>query len=317
MCDLDHRWEATYASVYGANKGCPTCGSISVSEKRRIKPASYYELAQVRGLEWLGPVVPNARTKTRWKCPEGHIWEAVYDKISRGRGCPYCAGIASKTARDYYDIAEERGFLWLGVQVPKKVNIKTGWECFLGHRWETTYNKIQQGKGCPRCAGNFPKTTDDYYALARKRGFKWYGPPVSSVDQKTEWGCLSGHRWYARYSSISGRGSGCPICFRESMKGEGHPGWKGGASFEPYGSEFDSDLRKIIKNRDSYLCQICGATEDEYVYRHAIHHIDYDKKNHDESNLITLCIGCHCKTNWRRRFYQIVLSSLMKRIYGI
>lgn len=318
-CDLGHRWKAMYASVYGAAMGCPICRYDTISEKRRVKPDAYYSLAERRGFRWLGPEVPNARAKTRWECKEGHVWKATHDKIRRGRGCPYCAGTASKIAKDYYVLADERGFLWLGIHVPEKVNIKTGWECSLGHRWEATYNKIQQGKGCPHCAGNYPKTPDEYQSLARKKGFKWHGPFVNT-ETKTEWECSVGHSWYGTYRSIaqsSSGGNGCPACFREGLKGEGHPGWKGGISFEPYGPDFDSGLKKIIKKRDGYLCQICGAPEGKYAYGHAVHHIDYNKKNNDEFNLITLCISCHCKTNWHRRFYQIVLSNLIKKIYGI
>ena len=31
-----------------------------------------------------------------------------------------------------------------------------------------------------------------------------------------------------------------------------------------------------------------------------VHHIDYNKKNNNESNLISLCNGCHGKTDWGR-----------------
>ncbi len=34
---------------------------------------------------------------------------------------------------------------------------------------------------------------------------------------------------------------------------------------------------------------------------HAVHHIDYDKKNCDPTNLITLCFSCHGKTNYNRK----------------
>ena len=34
-----------------------------------------------------------------------------------------------------------------------------------------------------------------------------------------------------------------------------------------------------------------------------IHHIDYDKKNNNPENLITLCNSCHTKTNIKNRDY--------------
>ncbi len=44
----------------------------------------------------------------------------------------------------------------------------------------------------------------------------------------------------------------------------------------------------------------------------AIHHIDYDKKNCELKNLITLCINCNSKANfdreWHTSFYKRILS---------
>ena len=32
-------------------------------------------------------------------------------------------------------------------------------------------------------------------------------------------------------------------------------------------------------------------------------HIDYDKRNNDPKNLITLCHSCHSKTNYNRNYW--------------
>ena len=34
-----------------------------------------------------------------------------------------------------------------------------------------------------------------------------------------------------------------------------------------------------------------------------VHHIDYDKKNLDMNNLISLCNSCHTKTNYNREYW--------------
>ena len=39
-----------------------------------------------------------------------------------------------------------------------------------------------------------------------------------------------------------------------------------------------------------------------------IHHIDYNKMNNDESNLITLCKVCHGKTNGHREIFMRLFS---------
>ncbi len=90
---------------------------------------------------------------------------------------------------------------------------------------------------------------------------------------------------------------------RESLKGEKSHLWKGGISFEPYSLEWDETLREVIRNRDRRKCQICRKTELENKRKLAVHHIDYDKKNCNPNNLITLCHICHIKTNHKREYW--------------
>jgi very-short-patch-repair endonuclease len=67
-----------------------------------------------------------------------------------GRGCPVCADRVPKTPEDYHALAAERGFQWLGPEVPN-TQTKTWWECERGHRWEAVYASIRAGTGCPVC----------------------------------------------------------------------------------------------------------------------------------------------------------------------
>jgi very-short-patch-repair endonuclease len=178
---------------------------------RRKTPADYHILAKEKGLRWLGPEVPNTKTKTRWGCEQGHVWEARYNGIQQGKGCPFCAGKAPKTALDYHTLAEGRRFRWVGPEV-SNIHTKTSWECEKGHQWQATYHNIQQGSGCPVCAGKVPKTPADYHALAEERGFCWLGPEVSNIHTKTSWECEKGHHWQATYHNIQ-QGSSCPVCY--------------------------------------------------------------------------------------------------------
>ncbi len=80
-------------------------------------------------------------------------------------------------------------------------------------------------------------------------------------------------------------------------KGKEHIFWNNGSSFEPYSIDWTETLRRSIRERDHYTCQICGREG------YPVHHIDYDKKNNDPENLITLCKRCHPKTNHNRKFW--------------
>ncbi len=79
--------------------------------------------------------------------------------------------------------------------------------------------------------------------------------------------------------------------------------WRGGISFEPYGLEFNENLKEVIRNRDRRKCQICEKTELENKRRLQIHHIDYNKRNNNPNNLISLCLICHMKTNHNRDYW--------------
>jgi hypothetical protein len=86
-----------------------------------------------------------------------------------------------------------------------------------------------------------------------------------------------------------------------SHMGERNHAWKGGKSFEPYTIEWTETLRRSIRERDHYTCQICGLIQGDIA--HDIHHIDYDKANSNPKNLITLCHACHTKTNFNRPYW--------------
>ena len=93
----------------------------------------------------------------------------------------------------------------------------------------------------------------------------------------------------------------CQWKFFETLyKGENNYNWCGGTSREPYSFDFNDELRKWIKEKDNYTCQECNHTQEKLGYTLHVHHIDYDKKNSNPNNLITLCKGCNSKANFNR-----------------
>ena len=86
-------------------------------------------------------------------------------------------------------------------------------------------------------------------------------------------------------------------------KGENNSHWQGGKSFEPYTSEFNRELRQIIRRRDNHTCQLCGVPECECIENLSIHHIDYNKKNNSSDNLVALCRSCNAKVNRRQKVW--------------
>jgi len=101
---------------------------------------------------------------------------------------------------------------------------------------------------------------------------------------------------------ISTGGKYCQSC---CQKGERNHSYVNGTSgnYSAYPEDFTVELREQIRKRDKYVCKHCGGDDKELGRNLSIHHIDYDKDNNDPSNLITLCVSCHMKTNVNRIFW--------------
>lgn len=85
---------------------------------------------------------------------------------------------------------------------------------------------------------------------------------------------------------------------------EEQPAWAGGTSKLPYGFDFSPELKLIIRQRDDFQCQECGILEIELDEKLPIHHINYDKMDNNENNLITLCRKCNAKANYDRDYWE-------------
>jgi len=62
-------------------------------------------------------------------------------------------------------------------------------------------------------------------------------------------------------------------------------------------------LRPKILKKDNYTCQKCGQYGTKGHNKLSIHHIDYNKMNSKEDNLITLCQLCNLKVNFNRDYW--------------
>lgn len=98
--------------------------------------------------------------------------------------------------------------------------------------------------------------------------------------------------------------------------------WQGGISKLPYSIEFNNRLKYKIRTRDNFICQCCGMTEEEHVKKYSqvlhVHHIDYNKKNCKETNLVTVCHLCNNIANGERdywfAYYTYIINEKLKNI---
>lgn len=80
-----------------------------------------------------------------------------------------------------------------------------------------------------------------------------------------------------------------------------------------YGSGFNNILKEKIKNKFNNECLVCAEKEG----RICIHHIDYNKKNNSEENLVPLCIHCHMKLHRKEYIMQDMININLWGKYGI
>jgi transposase-like protein len=94
---------------------------------------------------------------------------------------------------------------------------------------------------------------------------------------------------------------------RIKVAGEKHPRYIDGRSFLPYPVEFNQHLKDKIRERDNYICQSCSMTEEEHLTVFGtnlhVHHVDYNKFNCLEGNLITLCNNCNNRANFNKTYW--------------
>jgi 5-methylcytosine-specific restriction endonuclease McrA len=103
----------------------------------------------------------------------------------------------------------------------------------------------------------------------------------------------------------------------KALKGKNHPLWKNGASETKY-TGFTRLVSKKVRERDGHLCVECNKTGKNGLV--AVHHIDYNKNNPKDDNLITLCPKCHGITNhgdrdkWINYFREKYQTKLLQTI---
>lgn len=99
-------------------------------------------------------------------------------------------------------------------------------------------------------------------------------------------------RYWLKKNGIPRRKQKDSLAISGSAKGDKNPAWKGGIAKWDYSRDWKAVCREI-KNRDKWTCRRCGEQRKHWGIHLHVHHIDGNKFNNDESNLISLCSKCH------------------------
>ena len=211
-CEFGHQWTAAYSSMKHRNSWCPHCSNRAKHTIEQMR-----EIAQKKGGKCLSNTYINSQTKLKWKCKNGHIWEAIPNAIIRGQWCKKCADNERSIKRRQAGLIEVQEFAkskkgkCISTEY-KGAHSPLTWECEKGHQWTTFFSSIKHGNTwCPHCSNRAKLTIDQMQELARKKGGKCLSIKYVNIDTKLLWQCKEGHKWESIPYLIK-NGSWCPQC---------------------------------------------------------------------------------------------------------
>jgi len=215
-CQQGHTWKATPRDLIYSKSWCPQCGANRRGARNRLGIEAMRGVAREREGQCLSRTYTRSSEKLRWRCKEGHEWEATpHDVIHSKSWCPTCGGSLPLSIEAMRALAKKR----LGECLsPSYRNSHTPllWRCEYGHIWRAKPYFIRQGGWCPICG--IKKRADarrhDIPAmqlLAQTRGGLCLSTEYRGSAEKLRWRCANGHEWEATPNQNQ-RGSWCPRC---------------------------------------------------------------------------------------------------------
>jgi hypothetical protein len=261
--------------------------------------------------ELLSKEYVNSKVKMCYICPNGHKHSVSWvDWNSHNTRCPRCYHESKKHTIEFIraELAKEQ-YILLTVEYTN-AHQKLNYKCRKGHLHSLSWSEWDtNGNRCPYCYGNIKKTVECIKSEFAKEGYKLLSTKYKNSKQKLDYICPNGHKNSINWNNWK-TGHRCSTCYHLSNLGVGNPNYRGGASCEPYCDLWiDKDFKNDIKLRDGYTCQnpSCWKTTDKLC----VHHIDYNKKNCNFTNLIALCNSCNSRANFNRKYWQKLYNSIV------
>jgi transcription initiation factor IIE alpha subunit len=212
-----YSWKTSVSSVLNGKSGCPKCsGHLPLSNEIIDQRLENRPIRRISGYE-------GANIPMQFQCEiDGcyHIWKTSFNHINEGTGCPKCVGLSKLTNEIIDQRLEGRPIKRIGNYdtdcLPMKFQCQIE-DCY--HIWETRFNHINSGSGCPKCLNQIPLTDEVVdqrlkgRSIRRISEFKDTRSPMQfqcEID-----GCH--HIWTTRFNHIN-NGSGCPKCYATSKR---------------------------------------------------------------------------------------------------
>ena len=180
----------------------------------------YIKNENAENIEILGEY-KGSKIKIKCKCRiDGYEWEVTPNDLLNGYGCPKCSGKMKLTHEEFISRMKEinDNIEILGKYVNNNTKIKC--KCKIDeYEWETIPKNLLKGQGCPKCARNAKKTTEEFKREMKKinENIEILGEYIND-STKIKVRCkIDGYEWEVKPNDLL-KGIGCPKC--NESKGE-------------------------------------------------------------------------------------------------
>ena len=176
-----------------------------------------------KNIEIIGKFI-NTRTKIDVRCRIcGYEYKVSPNSLSRGVGCPKCAGLAKKTTGQFISEMSciNPNIEVLGEYVHSKMKVLV--KCKIcGNKWYSSPNALLSGRGCGKCNGIERKTHNKFI-----EEMSVLHPEIQVVgvykNNNTRVKCFCNRckkYFYGMPHSMIDAKSGCLYCSKSNSKGE-------------------------------------------------------------------------------------------------
>lgn len=234
LCDKGHSFERPIREMVESTS-CPYCTNRQVlkgfNDLQHVFPDIASELvASDDHSGQADQILAVSTKKLRWRCKQGHTWEAPVRARTKGHGCPYCKKRFLDSATNslqalYPKLAKEWDLVKNSPIKPCEVfdgGAKNyWWKCEFGHSWKSSIARRVSGRGCHVCANR--RVLPGFNDLATKRpdlaqewdyskNTKLATDVLFGTNQKFWWLCPKGHSYQSSPSKRINESTGCPYC---------------------------------------------------------------------------------------------------------
>lgn len=206
-CAQGHQWTALVMNVYNHGHWCKECSDDAM----RLGLAEVQKIARSRGGDCLSTSYKNSKEPLRFRCAEGHEFDAKLSNVKYNNTWCYICKNASRSAiagdrHALIALASRHGGKWVSTRFDG-AQVLYQWCCRHGHEFRARPKKALL-EWCPQC-----RHLDTLSDIAAKYGGTLLSTNYDRATTKYLWRCWRGHTFRADKSTAKRRF--CPECDRK------------------------------------------------------------------------------------------------------